>query len=411
MGNVSHLAFSLDGRRLASGDMNGLVSVWNVRTRSRLALLKGHLVGIGFLAFSKDARSLASGDTGRTLKIWNLDQPHGERLLPEDAAGVPRLAFSPDGRALASAGSASRIRDARSGAQAWSSDDEDRDPQAGASTTALAFAADGRLLATGDRSSRVVVRDSATGRPLLVLEGMPREFYGPPSPLLAMATPEYKRAVSSIAFSPDGTILAAGYGILRGFIPRYGQVIKLWDPRSGRLLQTLHTQNTVSSLHFTNRGRTLGAAGHDGTFRTWNVEGWGEAGTVRAGSGIVSSAVSSDGTLMAMGLIDGTVVARDLAAGLEVIRVSGHAGMVVGVAFSPDGRTLASLGPRDLKFWDVATGSEMLSLKLTYPAFDLAFHPAGDLLGLATTKGVRLMPAMPLDRIDAELAADPDRAR
>ncbi len=412
-GTIDKLAYSADGRRLAVGAEDGLVAVWDVVEGERLGLFKGHTEPILWLAFDGDAGSLASGDVGGAIKVWDLDSPDGVRPLPGTSDGATRLAFAPDGRELIAVGRSIRSLGPRSGLPNWAIDGEDRDPQARVAKTCLALSSDGCLMATGDRSSVVVVRDPANGRPLRELEGVPAAFYGPDSPTLAMGTAEFKRSVSSLAFSPDGAILAAGYGLTTGSIEFYPQLIKLWDPRSGRPLATLRVANSVSSLHFSADGKTLRATSHDGILRSWKVGSWEESGPLDTGAGILSAATTPDGTLLASGLFDGTIVARDLATGRQVLRASGHPGWVVGVAFSPDGRTLASLGlmDRTLKFWDVATGHELMSVKLKEPASDLAFDPAGDRLLIGSKGGVRVLRAMPLDQIDAELAAGRDRAR
>ncbi len=410
---ISRLAFSTDGRRLAGGSYDGQVSVWDADNGNRLARLKGHDDKIGWLAFSEDARSLASGDVGGTVKVWDLAVPDGLRRLPGLAEPTTRLVISPDGRFLLNLDASIRSREIRGGARDWEITNEHDDPQANALKTCAAFSADGRLLATGDQFSRVVVRDPANGRPLHTLEGVPAEFYGPPSPRFAMVSPEFKRTVAALAFSPDGAILAVGYGLSSGVIGEYRQVIKLWDPRDGRPIASLAVHNSVSSLRFSSDGKTLRSTGHDGAVRSWKVGSWEASGRLEAGAAITSAATSPDGTMMASGLFDGTVVSWEVANGREVARSGGHSGLVNRVAFSPDGRTLASLGQQDrsLKFWDVATGHELLNVTLPIAARDLAFDPAGDRILLACGDGVRFLEAMPIDRIDQELAADAKRGR
>ncbi|MEJ7639037.1 MAG: hypothetical protein WKF75_13960, partial [Singulisphaera sp.] len=218
-------------------------------------------------------------------------------------------------------------------------------------------------MATGDRA-RVVLWEVATGR-ARTFDGMPPEFYGPPSPHYAMGTPRSKRIVGALAFSPDGTLLAAGYGNRTGFIGDYRQVVRVWDVRTRQDPRVLHVANTVAMLQFSADGATLRAACHDGTVRSWNVGNWEPAGTLTADEQIASAAIAPDETLLAAGLKNGTIFLWELATGRLVRRVSGHPGGIPAMAFTPDGRSLATSSGSDraVKFWDVGPGSELLSLR------------------------------------------------
>ncbi len=364
--------------------------------------VKGHTSPITLLAFAPEAAALASGATDGVLKVWDLKSPDGVRTLEASDTSASRLVFSRDGRQLATAGRTIGLWDVRTRApiRIFGGDGPDQDGPR--QSTCLALAPDGTRMATGGRGARVVLWELATGRALRTLEGMPPEFYGPPSPHYALSTPQLKRIVGALAFSPDGTLLAVGYGNRTGFIGDYRQVVRVWDVRTGQDSRVLHVANTVSMLQFSADGVTLRAACHDGTVRSWKVGNWEPAGTLTADEAIASAAIAPDETLLAAGLTNGTIVLWERATGREVRRVNGHPGGVPAMAFTPDGRTLATSSGSDraLKFWDVAIGNELLSLR-TQPGrlLGLAFAPGGDLLATGEPDGVRIWPAAPLGQI------------
>jgi len=181
--------------------------------------------------------------------------------------------------------------------------------------------------------------------------------------------------VNSVAFSPDGSILASG---------SLDQSIILWDMASVRELRTLsgHT-DSVQSVAFSPDGSILASGSRDDTIKLWDVAGGRELRTLSGHSGDVwSVAFSPDGKMLASGSSDHTVKLWDVASGRELRTLSGHTDDVRSVAFSPDGKMLASgSDDKTIKLWDVANGGDPRTLSgHTAGVRSVAFSPDGTVL-------------------------------
>jgi WD40 repeat protein len=374
--SVDSVAFSPDGRILASGGFEDAINVWDVASGHLLRTLRGHSNIVKSVAFSPDGRILASGSADKTVKLWDVASGRELRTLSGHLGFVNSVAFSPDGRILASGGFGDAIKfwDVATGRELRTLSGHS------VSVNSVAFSPDGRTLASGgfgdaiklsdvasphgDLPSSIELWDVASGRELPSLAG-------------------HSESVYSVAFSPDGILASVGHG----------DAIKLWDVARGRVLRTVSGHSgVVRVVAFSPDGRILaslpeetGGRGDIGSDRIklWDVASGGELRTLSGHSrAVYSVAFSADGRILASGSRDTTLKLWDVASGSELRTLSGHSSPVDSVAFSPDGRTVAS-GSYDktVKLWDVASGHALRTLSAqSYGVSSVAFSPDGRIL-------------------------------
>ena len=353
--SVMSVAFSPDGKRLATGSTDHTVKIWDLESgKSSLTLRGGWIWSV---VFSPDGKRLATGSDGGTAKIWDLESGKSVLTLEGGLVGYPvcSVAFSPDGKRLATESyDAAIIWDLESGKASLTLEGHT------SGVKSVAFSPDGKRLATGSDDNTAKIWDLESGKSILTLEG-------------------HDPGVESVAFSPDGKHLATGS--LDG-------TSKIWDLESGKSILTLegHTSG-VMSVAFSPDGKRLATGSWDNTAKIWDLESSKSILTLEGHTSEVSSvAFSLDGKRLATGSCDNTAKIWDLESGKSSLTLEeGHTSGVMSVAFSPDGKRLAtgSWGNK-AKIWDLESGKVSFTLE---GLNSVAFSPDGKRLATGSLDG------------------------
>ena len=344
--NAISETFSPDGGQLAGISGND-IKIWDSATGRELYTLTGHTGWVMGLAYSPDGKSLASTSLDGTVKIWSLS-PGNETVAVSVAGAVygNRLAYNPNGEEFitSSGDGTTTVWNAKTGEPRLTVQGHDLE------VINVAFSNDGMYFATGSLDGSTIIWDSKSGSELHTLvgheDGVRDVAFSFDGGLIATGGFDgtakvwdartgtliheiigHQGLVLGVAFSPDGTLLATS---------STDATAKIWDTKTGGLIFTLTGHETgIRDVTFSPDGSMIATASGDGTAILWDVETGSPVRTLAGHTSALQAIVfSPDGKLLATGSEDNSAKVWDVETGREIISLPGSLGGVFGVAFS-----------------------------------------------------------------------------
>jgi WD40 repeat protein len=337
------VAFSPDGKTLASAGQDRDVVFWDAATGKEARRWKAGAVGNRTLAFTPDRKHLAVGGMDGAIRFYDPATGKEERVLAgQHNQWVVSLAFSPDGKQLVSADQVGVVLH-------WDLPGNKvlrRHAGARNGQETVAFLPDGKSFVISQMDGAAHLIEAATGKDL-------RSF--PVNP----AAPSSGYPLRALAVSADGKYLALG---------GHTQSIPVYETATGKRVANLaQSQGSVHALAFLPGGRFLAVT----DIRGAHVVGLASGKELRRlelpNTGQAALALSPDGHTLALAHGGPVVRLWDAAAGRELHAPAGHQGVIASLVFLPDGKRLASTGgDQKAVLWETATGRPLAETRFAF---------------------------------------------
>jgi WD40 repeat protein len=374
--HVYSAVFTPDGKTVISGDINGDVRLWDVSSGKVLAHLDGHAEVVR-LAITSDGKTLATASHDRTVKLWDLGTRRLRTVLEGHTLPIERAEFSPDGKLLATVSGDFQAQTTPGEIKLWDVAQAQEllslRPHNGP-VHGVGFSPDGKTLASASADGTTKLWDVSRWTSPSPVQSvsqssevlLPTRQYGP-----------HGIGVNCVAYVPGGMqIVSAGSdGTLRS-----------WDLRSSAEIRrfTGHA-GPVEGVAVSPDGETILSCGQDKSLRLWELATGKEIRRFLGHTGwVYGVAFSPDGKrALSAGTSWGGEAGNflclwDVQTGREIRRFHGHGDAILGVSFAPDGRRAISASfDRSVRLWDMETGRELRHFPHTSRVYAVAFSPDG----------------------------------
>ena len=381
---VNSLAYSPDGNTVAAVGWDGKLRLWDARTTKPKTTPIGHTGRVDTIVYSPDGKTIATARTWKDSAVQLWDAVTGEiKATLTGYTKVKAVAYSPDGKTITTAGdygnNSLRSWDVRTMKLKSTSTEYTK-----GIFSAIVYAPDGDTIAT-------VSLDDDTVRFWDVKMGRRKSTFKH-TKALHFLLKDHAYDISSVAYSPDGKMIATG----GGYYKHDEGAVYLWHARTGKRKTLYKGPDYVSALAYSPDGRTIATGNQKKKIQVWHPVTGEKLKAISTGhrAEVESLVYSPDGNTIATtgGFQDKTVQLWDVTTGKHKTTLIGHTNTVTSVAYSPDGNTITS-GSTDgtVRFWDATTEEHKATFTAHTDIASVVYSPDGKTIATRSTDGTVLL--------------------